>query len=434
MTSEERREARYRRRKEKREAKRREVGAKTFDEVFSFGNLNRAGVKSCKGVRWKTSTILFEVFLCQESHAIRKELKSGKRKFKGFHSFILVEHGKARAIDALPIRDRAAQKCLVQNLLTDVYTRSFATDNAASLKGKGMDYSLRRLKKHLRDHAERYGTKGGIYQYDFKSYFASIPHEGMKERARARIMDDHIYSIFCAWVDDFRLLQTADPNAEVQRGAGLGSENSQLISLDYASPIDHFIKEVCGIKGYGRYMDDGYVISDSLDELHAIKTAVYQIAESIGLSMSDKKNIITPFSHHGFTFLKMRVRLLEGKKVTMRLGRKSIRATRRKLTIFRRWVTEGKMDAEDAFASYQSWRAHARRAQSYDTLQAMDARFAAMFKEELRKRKRRFPCTLQAVKTKDGWEYIRRDNGRKETQWNTSVITVSGALPPQGSE
>ena len=431
MTSEERRVARYRRRKEKREKKKREVGSKTFEEVFSFANLHRAGIKSCKGVRWKTSTILFEVFICQESHTIRQELKSGKRKFKGFHSFILVEHGKARAIDALPIRDRAAQKCLVQNLLTEAYTRSFVTDNAASLKCKGMDYSLRRLKKHLRDHCQKHGLKGGIYQYDFKSYFASIPHEGMKERARARIMDDHIYSIFCAWVDDFQLLQTAEPNAKIKRGAGLGSENSQLISLEYANPIDHFIKEVCGIKGYGRYMDDGYVISDSLEELHKIKAAVYRLTESIGLRMSDKKNIITPFAHHSFTFLKMRVKLKEGKEVIMKLGRKSVRAVRRKLTIFRRWVKAGKMDAEDAFASYQSWRAHARRTQSFDTLQAMDERFAVMFKDELRTRKRKFPCTLMAVKTKAGWEYIRRTEGRKGTRWNIFAITDSKASQPE---
>ena len=59
--------------------------------------------------------------------------------------------------------------------------------------------------------------------------------------------------------------------------------------------------------------------------------------------MSDKKNIITPFRHHSFTFLKMRITLEESGKVTMKLGRNSIKAMRRKLTIFRRWVDEGKL-------------------------------------------------------------------------------------------
>ena len=54
-------------------------------------------------------------------------------------------------------------------------------------------------------------------------------------------------------MDDFRLMKTADK--EAHRGVGLGSEVSQIIALDYASPIDHYVKDVRGIHGYGRYME-----------------------------------------------------------------------------------------------------------------------------------------------------------------------------------
>ena len=67
----------------------------------------------------------------------------------------------------------------------------------------------------------------------------------------------------------------------------------------------------------------------------------------------------------------------------------------------------GQMDAEDAIQSYQSWRAHAKRCDSYRTLEAMDVRFTSMFAPELRRRKNKFPCTLRAKKTKAGWEYTR---------------------------
>ena len=40
------------------------------------------------------------------------------------------------------------------------------------------------------------------------------------------------------------------------------------------------------------------------------------------------------------------------------------------------------MGPEDVFQSYQSWRAHAKRCNSYDTLRAMDERFTRMFAEE----------------------------------------------------
>ena len=332
-------------------------------------------------------------------------LHYGKRVFKGFHSFATVEHGKVRNIDALPIQERAIQKCLCKNLLTEVYSRSFIYDNSASLKDRGMDFQLRRLRKHLQDHYRRYGTEGGIYQFDFKNYFGSLPHEEIKRRARKKIMDDRLYTLFCDFVDDFRLMKTADK--EAHRGVGLGSEVSQIIALDYASPIDHYVKDVRGIHGYGRYMDDGYVISNSLEELEDIKRNLYRLAEALGIAMSDKKNIITPFRHHSFTFLKMRVTLTETGKVVMKLSRKSIRAMRRKMDIFRRWMDEGRMGPEDVFQSYQSWRAHAKRCNSYDTLRAMDERFTRMFAEELAGRRKPFPCTMKATRTGCGWIYRR---------------------------
>ncbi len=425
MTSEERREARYQRRKAKREAKALEIAGRTFEEVMSFGHLVKSGKACCEGTRWKTSTINFESNLLSESLETYKTLRDGKRKFRGFHSFCTIEHGKARDIDALPIKERATQKCLCSYLLTESYSRSFIYDNSASLKDKGMDFALMRLKKQLQRHYRLYGLEGGIYQFDFKGYFGSIPHDGIKERARKRIRDDRLYALFCDLVDDFRLMKTAEKDAERPHGVGLGSEVSQIIALDYASPIDHYIKEVRRIEGSGRYMDDGHAISNSLEELRDIDRCLHIMAPEMGLALSPKKCVITPFRNHSFKFLKMRITLEESGKVTMKLSRQSIRAIRRKLDIFRRWVTEGKMDFEDAAQSYQSWRAHAKRCNSYDTLQAMDERFAKMFAAELAARKLKFPCTLKAKKTKTGWVYTRRSKGRKDTRWNTSFTAGS---------
>jgi hypothetical protein len=154
-------------------------------------------------------------------------------------------------------------------------------------------------------------------------------------------------------------------------------------------------------------MDDGYAISPSLEELRDLDRCNHLLAADLGLTLNDKKCTITPFKHHSFTFLKVRFTLQESGKVTMKLSRQSIKAIRRKMDIFRAWVTEGQMDAEDAIQSYQSWRAHAKRCDSYRTLEAMDARFTSMFAPELRRRKNKFPCTLRAKRTKAGWEYAR---------------------------
>ncbi len=414
VNSSERREARYQRRKARRQQKAQEAGGASFDEVMSFGNLCKAGKACCNGARWKTSTINFETNLLAESLKTYETLQNGTRKFRGFQSFTTIEHGKERNIDALPIQERAIQKCLCSNLLTRAYSRSFIYDNGASLADKGMDFQLKRLKKHLQDHYRKFGTEGGIYQFDFKGYFASLPHDEIKRRARAKIMDDRLYSLFCQFVDDFQRMKTADKTAERKRGVGLGSEISQIIALDYASPIDHYVKDVRGIHGYGRYMDDGHAISNSLEELRDIDRCLHKMAEEMGIALSEKKCRITPFRHHSFKFLKMRITLGEGGKVTMKLNRSSIKAMRRKMKVFRKWLDEGKLSAEDIFQSYQSWRAHALRCNSYDTLRTMDERFVRLFEAELMARRKKFKCTMKATKTEAGWIYRRHGSVREE--------------------
>ena len=125
---------------------------------------------------------------------------------------------------------------------------------------------------------------GGIYQFDFHGYFASIPHDKAKERLRKHIHDPKLQEIGCQLIDDFISLGGIEQDIEHPHGVGLGSQVSQNIALDFASPIDHYIKDTCRIKGYARYMDDGYIISNSLKQLYEIRDFLTEYAKSIGLN------------------------------------------------------------------------------------------------------------------------------------------------------
>jgi hypothetical protein len=75
---------------------------------MSIDNLYRASKKCCCNARWKTSTIKFEKHLLSDAMKISRNLEDlNKRRFYGYHSFTLVEHGKVREIDALTLWDRA---------------------------------------------------------------------------------------------------------------------------------------------------------------------------------------------------------------------------------------------------------------------------------------------------------------------------------------
>lgn len=102
--------------------------------------------------------------------------------------------------------------------------------------------------------------------------------------------------------------------------------------------------------------------------------------------------------------------------MTMKLSRKSIKSIRRKLDIFRRWADVGRLAPEDIIQSYQSWRAHALRCNSYRTLRSMDAKFVRLFAPELAARKKKFKCTMKATKTAAGWIYREHGAVQEETR------------------
>lgn len=147
MTSEERREARYQRRKAKRDEARlrRSKECDDFDEVFSFRHLYLSGKKCCKGVYWKNSTQRYIGNIIPIIAKTHRELQNGTFKHRGFHAFTIMERGKKRYIRSVHITERAVQKCLCDYCLVPIYSACFIYDNSASLKHRGMDFALRRM-------------------------------------------------------------------------------------------------------------------------------------------------------------------------------------------------------------------------------------------------------------------------------------------------
>ena len=114
MTSEERKEARYRRRREKRATARdRAVGdADRYDAVFTYGNLYQAYRCCRRGVSWKASVQAYKA-RCGINVARRvRELNNGEFRLRRSPEFITRERGHERRINSIHIEDRVPQKCL----------------------------------------------------------------------------------------------------------------------------------------------------------------------------------------------------------------------------------------------------------------------------------------------------------------------------------
>lgn len=168
--------------------------------------------------------------------------------------------------------------------------------------------------------------------------------------------------------------------AEASRGLGLGSEINQTLAITLPNPLDHYIKEVLGIKPYGRYMDDSYLIDESKEYLEYCLVKIREICAELEITISEKKTRIVKLSH-GFTFLKTQVYLTETGKIIRKPCHDAIVRERRKLKKQKKLVDEGIMTYEDVRASYSSWRGSMEHRNARKTVHSMDLLYDRLFIE-----------------------------------------------------
>lgn len=369
MTSEERKEARYRRRVAARQAKKavRCAAADNYEEVFSYKNLYTS-YKCCRrGVAWKASVQKYITQAPLNVLHTHRQLMAGKFKSPGFYEFDLYERGKHRHIRSTVINERVVQRCLCDNALVPVLERTFIHDNGASMKNKGYDFAVRRLTQHLREHYRKYGQEGYILLFDFSKFFDNVSHAVVKQQLHGQFTDERLLALTEHFIDAFG-----------DKGLGLGSQISQVLSLASANRLDHYVKEILRIRGYGRYMDDGYLIHPSKAYLHECVMHIRAICDMLGITLNRKKTQVVKLSH-GFTWLKIRFFLTESGKVVKKIYKRSVTRMRIKLKKLHKMLEAGRIAFSDVFATWQSWKSYAEKFHAYHTIQNMGALYSRLF-------------------------------------------------------
>lgn len=370
MNSKERHEARYQRRVAKRAAKRLEVANKYANllEMFSFDELYRSYMLCKVGTNWKASVQRFELNLGPRLAELVTRLYSGNYYSSGFHEFSINERGKRRDIKSVCIEERVVQKALTSNCLKPILRRYLIYDNGATLDGRGPHFQIKRLTIHLQRHYREYGTEGWIYLFDFHNYFGSIPLNVLSSMERVKIIIDNVMLYVNRFIKAF---------GEI--GLGLGSEISQISAIFYPNELDHYVKDKCRVKGYGRYNDDGYIISHSKTRLKKIIAGVKAISKKLGLELNEKKCRIQKVSRP-FKFLKTRIKLTDTGKVYKRVIAKTLTRERRRLKKFKHLLEIGQMTYKQIEGCYKSWRGSIlKRGVSYKSLKRTDNLFNELF-------------------------------------------------------
>ena len=339
-----------------------------FELLTDMNLLYDAFEKSKKGVGWKCSIQKYESNVLPELLKIRHALMNGTYKQKPFFEFDINERGKHRHIKSLHISDRVLQRCLCDNILNPIFYQYLIYDNGASVKGKGIDFTKRRLVAHLQKYYRKHGNEGYILVLDFKKFFDSIPHEQLMELVEKKIPDERVIALIRHMVDSF--------GEEVS--LGIGSQVSQIFGIYYPTYIDNYIKIVKGCKYYGRYMDDLYVIHEDKEFLQQLKNELIEMASMMGLTVNVKKTHIHRIDK-GFTFVKIRHIVTPTGKIIRKPCKKNIVRERRKL----KKMYKNGVPFEDVLESYKSWRGNMLRLNGYYAVKRMDELFNWLYGKEL---------------------------------------------------
>jgi hypothetical protein len=373
LTSKERHEARYKRRIAARETKRQQKLSHydDFGLVADVDNLY-ASFNKCKiGVSWKESIQRYEANALKNVLETRRKLFAGESIQNGFVEFYLRERGKVRHIKSVHISERVVQKCICDEVLVPILTNSLIYDNGASVKKKGTHFAIRRFISHMTKFYRRnnYSNDGYVLMIDFSKYFDNIDHEILFEMLDKKINDIHVKQL------------TKDLITVFGKGKslGLGSQVSQVCAIFYPDILDHFIKENLGIKYYGRYMDDLYLIHHDKEYLISCLEKIKEVCDKLKITINQRKTTITKLSQ-GAEFLKGKYSLLPSGQILRRPVKSSTTRMRRKLLKFKSLLDQKKIGYNDIRTSYQSWRGnYIRRFNAYHRVRYMDRLYNNLF-------------------------------------------------------
>ena len=372
-------------------------------EISDLNALYDAFQKARKGSDWKPQVQRFEINLLSELVALQRELEDGVFEFSAPNQFILRERGKTRVISGDHIRDRVVKRALCDEVLIPSIRKYLIHDNGASLEGKGMSFTRRRLDTHIRRYYRETGSNEGfIYLCDYTKFFDNIQHERLMELFREAVdndlalwllekvleqsrvdisyMTDEEYANSLGAVFDSLEHEKVDKSLltsekYLRKHMNIGDQVAQIAGIFYPHRLDNYIKIVEGVKYYGRYMDDSYVIHRDKEYLQGLSGRIEREAVKNGLFVNKRKTRICKLSSH-WRFLQIQYSLTETGRIIKKIHPKRLTSMRGKLKKLAKI-----MDEQEFVNYYNAWFRSSYKFMSKRQRENMDNLFSRL-KEE----------------------------------------------------
>lgn len=346
---------------------------------YDANKIYEAGTKAVKAAPFKYQSQLFEMNQLLLTAEIQKAMKEWRYKPTKGRKFIIKERGKIRNITTNDVIDKTVNHLLCDNLLTPAIAPYLIYDNGASQKGKGVSFHRKRLETHLHQYYRKHkSNEGYILLIDFSGYYASIPHDLCLKNLQGFLKNTNKEEAKIAlWIlkNIFDVFNIDNKNG---RGVDIGSQPSQNIGISYPSKIDNYIKIVKGVKYYGRYTDDSYIIHEDKEFLKEILIGIKNIANELGLIINDRKTRIAKLSQQ-FKVLQIYYQLTETGRIIRKINPKAITRERRKLKAYKRLLDNKRLTYEEIENIFKSWMAANYKNMSMQQISNMSQLFYNLF-------------------------------------------------------
>lgn len=321
-----------------------DVNSTDFEKIVDFGNLYKAYKRSKSGKGHEISKAKFQMCAVDGLYQIKMLLETKRFEVSDYHKFTIYEP-KERIIEAGSFKDKIVQHSLCDNVLLPLLSDEFIQTNYAGQINKGTDYGLDCLRAQMLLAYNKFGYDCWIVKADISKYFYNIDHDILKDIVRSFVLDDDTWWLCEKFIDSTDSV-----------GLPLGNQITQVFALLYMSGLDHFITGELGIKYYGRYMDDFYLIVKSKEYAKWCLNAIVKYVYSLKIELNDKTQII-PFKN-GIKFCGFHTYITKDGKSIRKLTNEKKRAVKKRYRKMAKLVNTGKLSKEKFYESYNAWKNH----------------------------------------------------------------------------
>lgn len=207
---------------------------------------------------------------------LQRRISDGSYRVSGYREMHIVEAGKSRTIQVVPLKDRIAVNAIMR-VVDEHLHRRFIRTTSASIRNRGMHDLLEYIRRDIAEDPD--GTRF-CYAFDVRKFYESVDqqvainavHHVFKDRLLLGMLEGFIHMM--------------------PHGLSMGLRSSQgLANLVLSIHLDHVLKDRYGIRHFYRYCDDGRILAGTKKELWSARDAVHQCIASIGLEVKSNDRI-----------------------------------------------------------------------------------------------------------------------------------------------